>query len=132
MTVAGPCLGGPVQHDSNTHTNLRPSEPHTFLSVQDGELHSLTRAYPAARMLPPPLPTPGGPVALQDEDALWVLDEELHGLTWAQRLMSVAAPPVLPSKRAMTPPARRSTARAPGGRSKKTSRRERRKRAHKP
>jgi hypothetical protein len=79
-----------LQHP-NAQPHAHPSEPHHFPSVEEDELHPLTPAYPAARVLPPPLPTCARHIEAQADNPLAVLDEELHLLTPAQWFASEAA-----------------------------------------
>jgi hypothetical protein len=69
-----------MQHGS-THTSSSALLP--VLTVEDDELHPLTRACGVGRATPPPLPRARA-LDVTPEEPLVVVDEDLHLMTAAQ------------------------------------------------
>jgi hypothetical protein len=69
-----------------TTREIPPPKPkRQVLTVEDDELHPLTRAYPVGAEEPPPLPG-RAPGAMRVEATFTVRDEELQPITRAQWL----------------------------------------------
>jgi hypothetical protein len=64
----------------------QPSPPPLLhvITVEDEELHPVTRAYGVGRGAPPPLPVHAASVEVQADDLLTVLEDELHPISFAQ------------------------------------------------
>jgi hypothetical protein len=71
-----------MKHELSTHASPPPLL-HAF-TVEDDELHPVTRAHGICPGAPPPLPLRAAAVDGSADELLTVLEEELHPITIAQ------------------------------------------------